>query len=151
MADIYSVAQTYNNAGVAITASNTGANAKRAVVYYPGTAVAGASPFSQFGTRELVLLKATAGSGTPFAASTLDDADSDYFEAINTIADFGEIYFVQRVSDTVIAFMIANDTRNGSETATPNTQAATYGRLETALGAAVTGGLTFTVAAATLS
>ena len=149
MADVYSVAQTVSNAGA--TVATLGANARRAVVYYPGTAVAGASPYSKFGTRELTILTATAGSGTPFAAGTLDDANSDYFQAINTIADFGEIFYVTRVSDTVIAFMIAEDTRNGSETGTPNTQATTYGRLETALGAAVSGGLTFTVAAAALS
>jgi len=150
MADIYSVRQTSDNSGTQIAAANAGANAKRAVVYYPGSAVAGASPYSQFGTRELVLLKATAGSGTPFAASTLDDADSDYFEAINAIQSHGELFYVTRVSDTVIAFMIAEDTRNGAEVGS-NVQATTYGRLEAALGAAVSGSLTFTVAAASIS
>ena len=149
MADVYTVAQTVNNAGA--TVATLGANARRAVVYYPGTAVAGASPYSKFGTRELTILTATAGSGTPFTTGSLDDANSDYFQAINTIADFGEIFYVTRVSNTVIAFMIAEDTRNGSETATPNTQGTGYGRLETALGAAVSGGLTFTVAAGTIS
>ena len=148
MADVYAVAQTVSNTGATI--ATTGANAKRAVVYYPGAAVAGASPYTNFGTRQLTLLKATAGSGTPFAAATLDDADSDYFEAINAIQSFGELFHVQRVSDTVIAFMIAEDTRNGSE-AGSNVQADTYGRLEAALGANVTGGLTFTVAAASIS
>jgi hypothetical protein len=148
MADVYSVAQTVSNTGA--TVATTGANARRAVISYPGAAIAGASPYTQFGTRELVLLKATAGSGTPFATSTLDDADSDYFEAINTIQSFGEVYHVQRVSDTVIAFMIADDTRNGAEVGS-NVQATTYGRLEAALGANVTGGLTFTVAAASIS
>ena len=149
MAYVYAVAQTYTNAGAAD--ATLGANARRAVVSYPGVAVAGASPYSKFGTRELTILTATAGSGTPFTTGSLDDANSDYFQAINTIADFGEIFYVTRVSNTVIAFMIAEDTRNGSETGTPNTQAATYGRLETALGAAVSGGLTFTVAAGTIS
>jgi hypothetical protein len=148
MADVYAVAQTVSNTGATI--ATTGANAKRAVVYYPGAAVAGASPYTNFGTRQLTLLKATAGSGTPFAAGTLDDADSDYYEAINAIQSFGELFHVQRVSDTVIAFMIAEDTRNGSE-AGSNVQADTYGRLEAALGANVTGGLTFTVVAASIS
>jgi hypothetical protein len=148
MADVYSVAQTVSNTGATI--ATTGANARRAVISYPGAAIAGASPYTQFGTRELVLLKATAGSGTPFAVGTLDDADSDYFEAINAIQSFGELFHVQRVSDTVIAFMIANDTRNGSEVGS-NVQAATYGRLEAALGANVSGGLTFTVEAAAIS
>jgi hypothetical protein len=149
MADVYTVAQTVSNTGATI--ATTGANARRAVISYPGAAIAGASPYTQFGTRELVLLKATAGSGTPFATGTLDDAGSDYFAAINTIQSFGELFHVQRVSDTVIAFMIANDTRNGSEVATPNLQGTDYGRLEAALGANVTGGLTFTVAAASIS
>jgi hypothetical protein len=150
MADLYTKAifDTYTNAGVGL--AKAGDNAKRAVVYYPNAAVAGASPYSQFGTRELTLLKATAGSGTPFAASTLDDADSDYYEAINAIQSHGELFYVTRVSDTVIAFIVAEDTRNGAEVGS-NVQATTYGRLEAALGANVTGGLTFTVAAASIS
>jgi hypothetical protein len=150
MADIYSVRQTSDNTGTQIAAANAGANARRAVISYPGAAIAGASPYTQFGTRELVLLKATAGTGTPFATGTLDDAGSDYFAAINSIQSFGELFHVQRVSDTVIAFMIADNTRNGSDVGS-NVQATTYGRLEAALGANVAGGLTFTVEAASIS
>jgi hypothetical protein len=149
MADIYSVRQTSDNTGTQIAAANAGANARRAVIYYPGAAVAGASPYSQFGTRELTLLKATANGGTPFATGTLDDAASDYAAAINAIQTFGEVFYVTRVSDTVIAFMIAEDTRNGADSG--NTQGTGYGLLEAALNAAVSGSDTFTVAAASIS
>jgi hypothetical protein len=150
MADIYSVRQTSDNTGTQIAAANAGANAKRAVIYYPGAAVAGASPYSQFGTRELTLLKATANGGTPFATGTLDDAGSDYAAAINAIQTFGEVFYVTRVSDTVIAFMVAENTRNGAEPSS-NVQADTYGQMEAALNAAVSGSDTFTVEAASIS
>ena len=129
-----------------------GANARRAVVSYPtnynNTFVA-ANPYTQFGTRELVLLKATAGSGTPFATSAIDDAGSDYAAAILAIQGFGEVFHVQRVSDTVIAFMVALDTLQDSD-ANTNVPGG-YGDIEAALGAAVSGSLTFTVAAASIS
>lgn len=144
MADLYSTT---------VASTTFGANARRAVVSYPtnynGTPVA-ASPYSQFGTRELTLLKATAGSGTPFATSTLDDAGSDFALALQALSSYGEVFYVTRVSDTVIAFFLAEDTRNGAE-ANSNVQATTYGALEAALGATVSGGLTFTVAAASIS
>jgi hypothetical protein len=150
MADVYSVRQTSSNAGAQIAAANAGANAKRAVVYYPNAAATAASPYTQFGTRQLTLLKATANGGTPFAAADIDDAASDYAAAINAIQTFGEVFHVQRVSDTVIAFMVAEDTRNGAEPSS-NVQADTYGQLEAALNAAVSGSDTFTVAAASIS
>jgi len=143
MADLYSTV---------VGSTTFGANARRAVVSYPtnynNTFVA-ANPYTQFGTRQLVLLKATAGSGTPFAAADIDDAGSDYFAAINAIQGFGELYHVQRVSDTVIAFMAAIDTLQDSD-ANTNVPGG-YGDIEAALGAAVSGSLTFTVAAASIS
>jgi len=144
MADLYSTA---------VGSTTFGANARRAVVSYPtnynNTFVA-ASPFTQFGTRQLTLLKATSSGGTPFAAASIDDAGSDYAAAISAIQSFGELFHVQRVSDTVIAFMIAEDTRNGAEP-NSNVQADTYGAMEAALNAAVSGADTFTVAAASIS
>ena len=147
MADISAVAAAYSNAGVATV--NIGANFKKAHVVYPTGTSAGASPYSQFGTRELVFLKATAGSGTPFTSGTIDDAGSDYQAAIQALQNFGELYHVQRVSDTVIAFAMSTDTLDIWDTVT-NTNA-DYAKIETDLGAAVSGGLTFTVSAATLS
>jgi hypothetical protein len=148
MADLYAVASTVDNTGA--TQATFGSNARRAVISYPGNAIAGASPYTQFGTRELVLLKATASGGTPFAAANIDDAGSDYAAAINAIQGFGEVFHVQRVSDTVIAFMVAANTVNGAEP-NSNVQADTYGAMEAALNAAVSGSDTFTVAAASIS
>jgi len=148
MADIYSVAQTVDNAGN--TVATAGSNARRAVVYYPNTTITAANPYTQFGTRELTLLKATSNSGTPFATADLTNANSDYAAAINAIQGFGELFHVQRVSDTVIAFLIATDTVNGAEP-NSNVQADTYGQMEAALNAAVSGSNTFTVAAASIS
>ena len=147
MADISAVAAAYSNAGVATV--NIGGNFKKAHVVYPTGTSAAANPFSQFGTRELVFLKATAGSGTPFTLATLDDSGSDYQAAIQALANFGELYHVQRVSDTVIAFAMSTDTLDIYDTVTNDN--ADYAKIETDLGAAVSGGLTFTVAAATLS
>lgn len=147
MADLYSTVATVNNSGG--TQATFGSNARRAVVFYPNTSATAASPFTQFGTRELVLLKATAGSGTPFTAASIDDASSNYFAAINAIQGFGEVFHVQRVSDTVIAFMVALDTLQDSDAST-NVPGG-YGDIEAAIGAAVSGSLTFTVAAASIS
>lgn len=149
MADLYTQAQTVSNAGA--TQATLGSNARRAVISYPtnldGTFDA-ASPFSQFGTRELVLLKATAGDGTPFATADLDDSQSAFAKSIEAIQLFAELFYVQRISDTVIAFIVADNTRNGAEVGS-NVQATTYGAMEAALGTAT--GETVTVAAAALS
>lgn len=125
------------------------ANYQRAAVVYPNSSITAASPYTQFGTRELVLLKATAGSGTPFATGNLANAGGDYAKAIQALQTVAEIYHVQRVSDTAIAFLVAADTLNDSDTNT-NVPGG-YGDLEAALGASVSGSLTFTVAAATIS
>jgi hypothetical protein len=151
MADLYTAVATVSNAGA--TVATVGSNARRAVVSYPSnynSTLIAANPYTQFGTRELVLLKATANGGTPFAAASLDDAGSDYAAAINAIQGFGELFHVQRVSDTVIAFLIAADTVNGAEP-NSNVQADTYGAMEAALNDAVSGSDTFTVAAASIS
>lgn len=147
MADITAVAAAYDNSGSGTV--NIGGNFKKAHVVYPTGTSAAANPYSQFGTRQLVFLKATAGSGTPFTLATLADAGSDYQAAIQAISNFGEVYHMQRVSDTVIAFILADDTHDKWDTvANAN---ANYTKMETDLGAAVSGGLTFTVAASTLS
>lgn len=128
------------------------ANYKRPVVFYPNASATAASPFSQFSTRELSLLKATAGSGTPFATANLKDANGDYANAIFALQTVAEVYYVQRVSDTVIAFFVAADTINTGGTAgSANVQDGNFAALEAALGASVSGGLTFTVAAASIS
>lgn len=139
MADVYSTT---------VGSTTVGANARRAVVYYPNASATAASPYSQFGTRQLTLLKATAGGGTPFTAASLDDADSAFQKSIQALQNFGELFYITRISDTVIGFAYAEETRNGAE-ANSNVQADTYGALEAQLGTAT--GQTVTVAASTLS
>jgi len=133
-----------------LVGTTVAANYNRAVIYHPGTSVAAATPYSQFGTRELVLLKATASGGTPFATATAADAGSDYAMAIRALQVVAEVFYVQRVSDTVIAFLVAADTINSAD-ANSNVQSGGYGVLEAALNDNVSGADTFTVAAASIS
>jgi hypothetical protein len=147
MADLYSFTQTYTNAGAA--GVTMGANARKTVVYYPNAAETAANPYSQLGTRELVTLKATASTGTPFAAADLADANSAFHEAISGLQTVGEIYMVQRISDTVIGFIMSVDTHNKWDD--NDNSNADYSVMETALANAVTGAATFTVAASALA
>lgn len=146
MADLYAVAATVTNAGA--DAALIGGNARKVTVFYPNASETAANPASQLGTREMKLLKATAGGGTPFATADIDDANSAYHKAIVALQNYGELYMVQRISDTVIGFIYAENTRNGAEAAS-NDQADTYGALEAELNTAT--GQTVTVAAAALA
>jgi len=150
MADLTAVAATYSNAGAA--QANIGANFKRAVVSYPGTAVAAATPFSAMGTRQLTFLKVTADGDTPFATSTFGDANSSANAVLQGIMAYAEVYHFQRVSDTVLAFTIGEDTANDFDS---DNSTVGYGKMETTIKAtenAISGNsTTFTVAAASLS
>ena len=147
MADLYAVAATVTNAGA--DAALIGGNARKVTVFYPNASETAGNPTTQLGTRQLVTLKATAGGGTPFAAADLADANSAYHKSIVALQNYGELFYVARISDTVIGFIYAVDTANGSEVATPNLDADTYGNLEAELNTAT--GQTCTVAAAALA
>lgn len=146
MADLYSTTATVTNAGAA--AATVGGNARKVSVYYPNASETAGNPTTQLGTRQLVTLKATAGGGTPFTTGSLATANSAYHKSIVALQNYGELFYVARISDTVIGFIYAVDTANGSEVATPNLDADTYGNLEAEL--LIATGQTCTVAAAAL-
>jgi hypothetical protein len=104
------------------------------------------APTTQFGTRELTLVKVLVG-GTNASMILVDgstagntgylSSSSLYSNAVRTLQNFAEIYAVYTPVATGFIALIAADTANGSEVATPNTQAATFGNAEAAIKAAI--------------
>jgi hypothetical protein len=107
------------------------------------------APSTQFGTRELTLVKVLVG-GTNASMILVDGSTADtggvlghsrsaslYSNAVRTLQNFAEIYAIFTPVATGFMAIIAADTANGSEVATPNTQAATFGNAEAAIKAAI--------------
>ena len=137
MADIYTVAQTYDNSGNAIVASRVPANALKTVQR------------TQFGTRELSVIKVLVG-GTNESMILVDGSTGDvggiaghtytnslFSAAVRNLQIFGELYAVYTPVATGFIAVIATDTANGSEAATPNTNATTFGSAEASIKAAI--------------
>jgi hypothetical protein len=137
MADIYTVAQTYDNAGAAIVASRVSANALKTVQR------------TQFGTRELSVIKVLVG-GTNASMILVDGSTADaggvvghtmsnslFSAAVRNLQIFAEVYAVFTPVATGFMAIIATDTANGSEVATPNTNATTFGSAEASIKAAI--------------
>ena len=137
MADIYTVAQTYDNAGAAIVASRVPANNFKTVQR------------SQFGTRELSVIKVLVG-GTNASMILVDGSTADaggvvghtmtnslFSAAVRNLQIFAEVYAVFTPVATGFMAIIATDTANGSEVATPNTNATTFGSAEASIKAAI--------------
>jgi hypothetical protein len=132
MADIYSVAQTVSNAGA--TVATLGSNSRKVTAT------------TQFGTRELTAITVTIG-GTAINMTLSDGAaagatgytlsNSPYSAAVRALQGFAEVYAVYAPVATGFIALIAADTADGSEVATPNTQATTFGKMEAAIVAAV--------------
>jgi len=124
----------YSNAGAGIAGSVLGANALKT------------APRTQFGTRELSVIKVLVGGtnanmtlsdGTAAGATGYLSSNSIYSAAIRVLQSFGEVYAVYAPVATGFIAIIATDTADGSEVATPNTQAATFGKAEAALVVAI--------------
>ena len=137
MADIYTVAQTYDNAGAAIVASRVPANNFKTVQR------------SQFGTRELSVIKVLVG-GTNASMILVDGSTADaggvvghtmtnslFSAAVRNLQIFAEVYAVFTPVATGFMAIIATDTANGSEVATPNLNATTFGSAEASIKAAI--------------
>jgi hypothetical protein len=60
-----------------------------------------------------------------------------YSAAVRTLQNFAEVYAIFTPVATGFIAVIAADTADGSEVATPNTQAATFGKAEAAIKAAI--------------
>jgi hypothetical protein len=137
MADITTVAQIYDNAGAAIVASRVSANALKTVQR------------TQFGTRELSVIKVLVG-GTNASMILVDGSTADaggvvghtmsnslFSAAVRNLQIFAEVYAVFTPVATGFMAIIATDTANGSEAATPNTNATTFGSAEASIKAAI--------------
>ena len=124
----------YSNAGAGIAGSVLGANALKTAAT------------TQFGTRELSTIKVLVGGtatnmtlsdGTASGATGYLLSNSIYSAAIRALQSFGEVYAVYAPVATGFIAIIATDTADGSEVATPNTQATTFGKAEAALVVAI--------------
>jgi hypothetical protein len=100
MADLTSVAQTYSNAGAAITASYLGANNYK--VAYPASA---------FGTRVLKFAKVVLSGGTPTDISTTPTiSGSNFSKAVRAVQNYVELQFVGTPTSTAFVFAYYADT-----------------------------------------
>jgi len=114
---------------------------------------------TQFGTRELTVIKVLVTGGSndmryqDGATSSLSYtlSGSLYSKAVRTIQNFAEVYAVYAPVATGFIAVIAADTADGSEVATPNTQAATFGKMEAAINAALNANAATTVSVPTIA
>ena len=138
MADIYTVAQTYDNAGAAIVASRVPANNFKTVQR------------TQIGTRELTVLKVLVG-GTNASMILVDGSTADvggipghtytnslFSAAVRNLQIFGELYAVYTPVATGFIAIVATDTLNSSESGNgTNPIATTFGLAEASIKAAI--------------
>jgi len=104
------------------------------------------APSTQFGTRELSVVKVLIGGtnasmilvdGSTSGSTGYLSSNSIYSAAVRALQGFAEVYAVYTPVATGFIAVIAADTANGSEVATPNTQATTFGSAEAAIKAAI--------------
>ena len=102
------------------------------------------APTTQFGTRELTLVKVLVGGtnasmilvdGSTAGATGYLSSSSLYSNAVRTLQNFAEIYAVYTPVATGFLALIAADTANGADSG--NTQATTFGLAEAAIKAAI--------------
>lgn len=109
MADLTSVAQTYSNAGAAITASYLSANNYKLL----GDGAAGVGPYTKFGTRQLTALQVV--SGTLNFTTTPTISNSLLSKAVaGLIAGGAEVFYVGKPHASTQGFiaLVALDTAN---------------------------------------
>ena len=128
---------SYSNAGAGIAGSVLGANNFKTVAR------------TQFGTRELSVIKVLVG-GTNASMILVDGSTGDvggvpghtysnslFSAAVRNLQQFAEVYAVYTPVATGFMAIIATDTADGSEVATPNTNATTFGKAEASIKAAI--------------
>ena len=142
MADISAVAQTYSNAGVAITASAPAANNYKLL----GDGASGIGPYTRFGTPTLTALKIVSTAVNETTTPTI--TGSNLQKIVNAIQSHAEVYYVGiPASDFVTVIVNSNTVSRGGRGAdlfggTADAGETTFENLETivslALGQAVT-------------
>ena len=130
MADISTVAQTYDNAGAEITAARVGANAYKFV-----------DPASQFGTRKIRFVKIVNGGDLTSGDFTTNKAttNSNLSKAIRCAQNYGELIVVGTPSATGVIVGYSDDTLNDGSAASPSVSDASYAKLEAEVVAAIGG------------
>ena len=102
------------------------------------------APTTQFGTRELTVIKVLVGGtaanmtlvdGTAAGATGYLSSNSVYSAAIRTLQQFGEVYAVYAPVSTGFIAVIAADTANGADSG--NTNGTGFGLLEAAMAATI--------------
>ena len=114
------------------------------------------APSTQFGTRELTVIKVLVTGGSndmryqDGATSSLSYTlpASLYSKAVRTIQNFAEVYAVYTPVATGFIAVIAADTANGADSG--NTQAQTFGLMEAAINAALNASAVTTVSVPTI-
>ena len=123
--------------------STVAANYQRNIVYFPNGSATNATPFTNFGTRQLSFLKVTKTGF--FTTATFGNADSNAAKIVRGIQLRAEIWGVVRIDDDNLAVIVSADTLSASDSATDETQG--YGILEGQLNlAAGTTGIAVTAA-----
>jgi len=135
MADITTVAQTYDNSGAEITAARVGANAYKFV-----------DPFSRFGTRSIRFVKLVNGGDLTSGDFTTNKAntDSNLSRAVRCALNYGEVCVIGTPTATGLIVGYYDDTLNDGSAASPSASDASYGKLEAELAAALGGTHTVT-------
>jgi len=131
MADLTSFAQTYSNAGAAITTAYLPANNYKMTTPPNGGA---------YGTRELSFLKVTLTG----IETTPTIANSNFAKAVKGVQTMAEVYYAAVLTTDEAIIIVSKDTLTTADSASDQT--AGYGLFEAAINAA-TGG-TATVSAA---
>jgi|AntAceMinimDraft_12_1070368.scaffolds.fasta_scaffold02617_4 hypothetical protein len=131
MADLTSFAQTYSNAGAAITTAYLPANNFKITDGYNGGA---------YGTRELSFLKITLTG----IETTPTISSSNFVKAIQGVQRMAEVYYAAVLTTNEAIVIVSKDTLSASDTATDDT--AGYGLFEAAINAATGGSATVTAA-----
>lgn len=135
MADLTSFAQTYNNAGSAITTAYLSANNYKT-----------SSTYSNFGTRALVFYKIAGYTGVEATAGTSGGALSNVLRGVQRYAEV----FYSTVDTNLVYVALADDTNNAQASSNPNDIAgsgSTLAGLKAAIEASAGGTATVTVAA----
>ena len=110
MADLTSFAQTYSNAGAAITASYLPANNYKLL----GDGAAGVGPYTKFGTRQLQAISITSASVNFTTTPTISNSNLSKAVA-GLLAGGAEVFYVGKPTasgSNVFVALVALDTAN---------------------------------------
>jgi len=122
MADIYTVAQAYDNSGNEITAARVGANNHKAAAA------------SNFSTRTLSFYKATlSGVETGYTA-----ANSDFVKIIYGLQRVAQLAFVGTPASNNFVFAVETDTNNGAGVGNTSNDSTLADAATASLGSSVT-------------